>query len=97
MWWAIPAAVGIGLLLGLWFRVPALVAASGLTAAACLSLAPFMDLGSMPTLGITFAALGVLQVGYLAGTMLSPCLVEKARLSPADLGRLLSRGKRRGR
>ena len=71
MWWAIPAAGGIGLLLGLWFRVPALVAASGLIAAACLSLATFTDLGPMPTLVFTFASLGVLQVGYLVGAMLA--------------------------
>ena len=76
--------------------MPALVAASALTAAACLSLATFTDLGPMPMLGITFAALGVLQVGYLAGTMLSFAWL-RARLSPTDLGRLINCGKRRGR
>ena len=76
--------------------MPAVVAASGLTAAAWLLLATFTDLGLMLTLGITFAALGVLQVGYLAGIMLS-CAWSRAKLSPVDLGRLISRGKRQRR
>ena len=89
MLWALAGAGGMGLLLGLRFRVPALIAATWLTAAACLSLAPFMDLGLMPTLVFTFASLGVLQVGYLAGLMLF-CAWSRARLSSAD--RKLSNG-----
>ena len=53
--------------------MPALIAASWLTAAGCLSLALLM-----PTLVFTFASLGVLQVGYLAGL----CLVERKTFVP---------------
>ena len=76
MLWALAGAGGMGLLLGLKFRVPALIAATWLTAAGCLSLAFFLDLGLLPALVFTFASLGVLQVGYLAGLMLL-CLVNE--------------------
>ena len=39
MLWAFTAAGGMGLLLGLWFRVPALIAISGLVAATYLPVA----------------------------------------------------------
>ena len=61
----------LGLLLGIWFRVPALVAASGVTAVVCLSVAPFTELGLASAVAMTFALVGVLQVGYLAGLVLS--------------------------
>jgi hypothetical protein len=61
----------LGLLLGFWFRAPALVAASGVTAVAGLSVAPFTELGLASTVVMTFALVGVLQVGYLAGLVLS--------------------------
>ena len=101
MLWAFAAAGGTGLLLGLWFRVPALIAASGLTAVACFSLAPFADLGLMLSFVFTIALLGVLQAGYLAGLLLF-CAWSRARLSPADLPTFgnaepLSRGRPRAR
>jgi hypothetical protein len=69
MLWAFAAAGGMGLLLGLLLlRVPVLIPASGITAAACFLLAPFMDLGPMLALAFTFALLGMLQTGYLAGS-----------------------------
>jgi hypothetical protein len=101
MWWAFAAIGGIGLVLGIWFRVPALVAASGLTAAACLSLTPLTDLGPMAAVVITFATLAVLQLGYLVGLILS-CAWSSARLSLANLpmlgnGEKLNRRKPWGR
>jgi hypothetical protein len=68
---ALAAAGSMGLLLGFWLRVPALIAASGVTAVVCLSVAHFKELGLASAVGMTFALVGVLQVGYLAGLMLS--------------------------
>src|SRR5262245_36262527 len=61
----------VGLLLGFWFRVPAVVAASGVTAVICLSVAPFTELGPASAVAMTFALMGVLQLGYLAGVVVS--------------------------
>jgi hypothetical protein len=68
---ALAAAGSMGLLLGFWLRVPALIAASGVTAVVCLSVAPFTELGPASAVGMTFALVGVLQVGYLGGLILS--------------------------
>ena len=75
MLWALAGAGGM-VVLGLKVWVPALIAATWLTAAGCLSISLFLDLGLMPALVFTFASLGVLQVGYLAGLMLL-CLVNE--------------------
>jgi hypothetical protein len=61
----------IGLLLGFWFRVPALVAASGLTVIVYPLAGPFVEPGLASAALMTFALVGVLQVGYLTGLMLS--------------------------
>jgi hypothetical protein len=68
---AFGAAGALGLLLGLWYRIPALLAASGVTAPVCLFVAPFTGLTPLSVAVITFTLLGVMQVGYLAGLMLS--------------------------
>ena len=69
MLWTFAAVGATGVLLGLWFRVAALAAASGVTAIACLPVAVLAGVGLMPSLIITFAAVGLLQAGYLAGVM----------------------------
>jgi hypothetical protein len=69
----------IGLLLGFWFRVPALVAASSVTVVLFSSVGPFIEPGPASATVITFAVVGVLQVGYLAGLMLSLRLVKGRR------------------
>jgi hypothetical protein len=74
-------AGAMGLLLGLSFRVSALLAASLVTATVCLSVAPFTELTLMIVIVITIALLGVLQVGYIMGLMVS-CVVSRARLWP---------------
>ena len=71
MLWAFAAAGATGVVLGLWFRVAALVAVSGVTAAASLPAAVLAGVGLMPSLIITFATVGLLQAGYLAGVMLA--------------------------
>jgi hypothetical protein len=71
MVWACVAGGAVGLLLGLWLRVPALIAASGVTAALCLLIAPLTELGPPSTAGMILALLSVLQVGYLAGLLVS--------------------------
>ena len=65
------AAGATGLLVGLWFRVPALIAASVTSVALCLLAAPFAELGLAATTGTILAVLSALQGGYLAGLMLS--------------------------
>jgi hypothetical protein len=71
MLWALAAAGSFGLSLGFWLRPSALIAASAVIAVLCLSVAPFTELEAATAMGITFALLGVLQLGYLAGLMLS--------------------------
>jgi hypothetical protein len=75
---AFGAAGALGLLLGLRYRIPALLAASGVTALVCL-VAPFTGLTPLSAAVITFTLLGVMQVGYLAGLMLS-CAWLRAKL-----------------
>ena len=71
MLWAFAAAGATGVLLGLWFRVTALAVVSGVTAAAGLSATLYAGMGLMPAGVLTFAFLGALQVGYLAGLTLA--------------------------
>jgi hypothetical protein len=60
------AAGGVGLLLGLWFRAPAMIAISGLAAATSLPIA-LTDEGLWFALLMTVALLTALQFGYLTG------------------------------
>jgi hypothetical protein len=65
--WAIITVASAGLLLGLRFRLNALVAASvALTALSWLA-ATLMQLSFLTTLGLTYFLLAALQGGYLAG------------------------------
>ena len=63
-------AGGIGLLLGLWFRVPAVIAVSVL-ATACLPIGLTSLDDPMSALITTLASLAGLQFGYVAGFMLA--------------------------
>jgi hypothetical protein len=66
------AAIGsFGLLLGLWLRWPAAAAASGVTAAVCLLVGPFAAPGTSSAFAVSLTLVSVLQIGYLAGLMLS--------------------------
>jgi hypothetical protein len=79
--WTFAAAGGIGLLLGFWFRVPAMIAVSGL-AAACMP-ATLTNPDPTSTLLTTVALLCVLQAGYLAGLMLAPAWSRVSASFPA--------------
>jgi hypothetical protein len=71
MLFAFGAAGVTGLLLGLRYRVSALLVASGLTVAICLLLVPFAGLTPLSAVVTVFALPGTLQVGYLIGLILS--------------------------
>ena len=77
------AAGGAGFLLGLRYKVPALVAASGLTVLACIPFALLVDMGVLSVLLITFGLLGMLQVGYLGGALVGAWTGTPA--SPVDV------------
>jgi hypothetical protein len=101
MWLAFAAGGLIGMLLGFWFRVPALIVASAVAAVIIVVAAPFNGFGPMLTVGTTFAFLAVLQLGYFAGLMLS-CAWARSKLSSRDRhmlssGELLGQGRVRVR
>jgi hypothetical protein len=93
MLWLFAVGGVAGLLLGWWFRVPALIAASGLSAVVSMTAATHMGLGFLLSVGLTFALLGALQVGYLAGLALS-CAMSRAKFLLAERY-LLPRGRPR--
>lgn len=69
MLWTLGAGL-MGILLGLWFRVPALIAAS-MTAAAVFPLfASFAEFSPLSTAAMIVALLSALQGGYLVGLFL---------------------------
>jgi hypothetical protein len=93
MLWLFAGSGLAGLLLGWWFRVPALIAVSALAGLVSMIAATHMGLGWWLAAGLTIALLGTLQVGYLAGLMLS-CALARAKFPLA--GRLMLAG-RQGR
>jgi hypothetical protein len=60
----------MGILLGLWFRVPALIAASMTTAAVFPLFASFAEFSPLSTAATIVALLSALQGGYLVGLFL---------------------------
>ena len=71
MLWSFAVAGLVGLLLGCWFRIPALVGASAVAALMTMRAAAHTGLHILSAVGLTFAVLGVLRVGYIAGLTLS--------------------------
>jgi hypothetical protein len=69
MIWVFVTAGGAGFLLGLRYKLPALIAVSGLTFLVCFPVALLAEMGLLPALLIAFGLLGVLQVGYLGGAL----------------------------
>jgi hypothetical protein len=69
MIWVFVAAGGAGFLLGLRYKLPALVAVSGLAFLVCFPFALFAEMGLLSAFLISFGLLGMLQVGYLGGTL----------------------------
>jgi hypothetical protein len=65
--WAVIIAGGTGLLLGLWLRVPAVLAASVVAVGAGVVLAALTSWSLLGTALYCGALLATLQVGYLVG------------------------------
>jgi hypothetical protein len=65
------AAGATGVLLGLRFRVHALIAASAATVLSWLLIAAFTEVELLPTAGMLVLLLSLLQGGYLAGLLIS--------------------------
>ena len=80
MLWALVTVVGMGLLLGLWLRVPAITAASGVTVIAFIALAPLTHWSLLAIVLLGFGSLTALQIGYLVGVTLA-CAQWQPRLS----------------
>jgi ABC-type amino acid transport system permease subunit len=71
MFWATATAAGMGVLLGLWFRVNALIAGSiALLALSCV-VALFRQQPFLMSLAFTYAVLVSLQSGYIVGVALA--------------------------
>lgn len=83
MLWSFAVAGLVGLLLGCWFRIPALVGASAVAALMTMLAAAHTGLHILSAVGLTFAVLGVLQVGYIAGLTLS-CARSRTKFLLAD-------------
>ena len=84
MLWATMAAAGAGLLLGLRFRISAMVAASvALVALSCLA-ATFMQRPQLTTLASIYILLAALQGGYLTGVA-ATCAWSRVRRKSALL------------
>ena len=80
MLWAVIAVSGMDLLLGLWLRVPAITAASGVTVIAFIALAPLTQWSMLAIVLLGFGALTALQIGYLVGVTLA-CALRQPRYS----------------
>jgi hypothetical protein len=78
--WAIAAAGSVGLLLGLRFRMPAVLAASALILAGGSAAVPFAGAPLWTVLGTTFGTVCALQGGYLVGLLLWCALSRSSRL-----------------
>jgi len=83
--WAFTIAGMIGLVLGLRYRMPAIVAASGLVLVGGIAVAPLTGLPLWTALAAPFGALCALQSGYIAGLMLS-CAMSSARATAPPRG-----------
>ncbi len=69
--WLLIVACSLGILLGLWMRVPAIVAASIGLVLLCTAAMPLASWSPLTALMYIFALLAALQCGYLIGVALS--------------------------
>jgi hypothetical protein len=65
----------MGILLGLRFRVLAVLVASAVLVVFCVAVMHFADWSLLEAAAFIFCALTVLQGGYLVGVLLSPRLL----------------------
>jgi len=82
MLWTFAAAGLIGLVLGLRFRAPAVIAASGIVVVGGVAVAPLSGLPFWTALAALLGTLCALQSGYIVGLMLWS-VVSRARRAPA--------------
>jgi len=85
MLWLLVAVGAFAVLIGLWLRVPAVLVASMALAATTVVL---MTLGQRPLLEaivFIFTLLTTLQVGYLAGVILSSAWLRVASRHPPQV------------
>ncbi|MBX9589744.1 MAG: hypothetical protein K2X43_10585 [Hyphomonadaceae bacterium] len=86
MLWAYAALGGVGLLVGLRYRAPALIVASGLTTVGSFIVATLYEWSILQALAAAFGGLTALQCGYLAGLLLT---CAASRLPPRTMRRKL--------
>jgi hypothetical protein len=80
--WLLVVVCAFGILLGLWMRVPSIVAASVGLVLVCAVLTPLAGWSPLAAIAYVFALLGALQCGYLIGVALSlPRTSTRRRLS----------------
>ena len=71
MLWAVITVGGMGLLLGLRLRAPAVIAASGATVIAWIALTPLTQWSLLTAVLLSVGSLTALQIGYLVGVTLA--------------------------
>jgi hypothetical protein len=84
---ALVGAGGLGLLLGLRYRVPALLVASAVVAAAATAAACLTESAPWAVLILPFGAVAALQCGYLCGVALAFAAHGRARARAPDAKR----------
>ena len=67
MLWALASATLMGIVFGLFLRVPAVLAASVMIVASCIALIPIAHWSLLAAVAFTFGMLAAFQYGYLAG------------------------------
>jgi uncharacterized membrane protein AbrB (regulator of aidB expression) len=78
--WLLVVACAVGILLGLWMRIPSIVAASAALVLGCSVGMPLAGWSLLTALMYIFALLGALQCGYLIGVGLSlPWMTARGR------------------
>lgn len=78
--WLLVVAGAFGILLGLWMRVPSVIAASCALVLLCSAVMPLAGWSALTAIAYIFALLGALQCGYLIGLGLShPWMTARGR------------------
>jgi len=81
--WTFATCGVVGLLLGLRFRAPSVIAASAIIVVGSAAVAPLIGLPFWPALALPLGGLCALQSGYIVGLMLW-CAASRARPQPRD-------------
>ena len=78
LFWAIVVPASAGLLIGFFFRVPSLLAASAITALAAVAVTPASSGWLLAVLANGLGMVLALQVGYLAGLFVA-CALSRVK------------------